>query len=123
MKATAKGLKRIINAFTYSWDGFVATCQTEASFRQDLAVFIIFSALAMFLNIPLIHKLVLISCLLFILIAELVNTAIECIVDRISEQYHPLSRKAKDIGSLLVFLSYINALLWWGSLIYLNFAG
>lgn len=118
MKATDTGIKRIMKAFIYSRDGFTASFKSEAALRQDLLVFIIFSLFALFLNLALWQKALLISSLLFIVIMELVNTAIETVIDRISPDYHELSKKAKDIGSLLVLLAFINALMLWGAFLY-----
>jgi len=114
-------IMRILRAFIHSRDGFVATYKSEAAFRQDLAVVVVFSVIAVILDITLLHKLILISSLLFILFAELTNTAIETTIDRISEEYHELSKKAKDIGSMLVLLSFINAVLWWGGILFINY--
>ena len=109
MKATDTGIKRILKAFIYSRDGFTSAFKSEAALRQDLAVFVIFSAAALCLNLVLWQKAILISSLLFIVIMELVNTAVEVVIDRISPDYHELSKKAKDIGSLLVLLAFVNA--------------
>lgn len=114
-------MKRILKAFVYSYNGFTATFKSEIAFRQDLIVFVIFSVIAVLLNIPLLHKLMLISSLLFILFAELANTAVETTINRISNEYHELSKKAKDIGSMLVLLSFVNAVLWWGGVLFINF--
>lgn len=118
MKATDTGIKRILKAFIYSRDGFTSVFKSEAALRQDLAVFVIFSAAALCLNLVLWQKAILISSLLFIVIMELVNTAVEVVIDRISPDYHELSKKAKDIGSLLVLLAFVNALILWGAFLY-----
>lgn len=114
-------MKRILRAFIHSYDGFMATFKSETAFRQDLIVFVLFSFIAAFLDIPLLHKLILVSVLLFILFAELVNTAIETTIDRISKEYHELSKKAKDIGSMLVLLAFINAVLWWLGILFIDY--
>lgn len=121
MKATDTGIKRILKAFVYSRDGFISAFKSEAALRQDLAVFAIFSIFAMYLNLVLWQKAVLISSLLFIVIMELVNTAVEVVIDRISPEYHELSKKAKDIGSLLVLLAFVNAVILWGAFLYPQF--
>ncbi len=118
MKATDTGIKRILKAFVYSRDGFISAFKSEAALRQDLAVFAIFSVVAMCLNLVLWQKAILISSLLFIVIMELVNTAVEVVIDRISPDYHELSKKAKDIGSLLVLLAFVNAVILWGAFLY-----
>ena len=121
MKATDTGIKRILKAFVYSRDGFLSAFKSEVALRQDLAVFAIFSIVAMCLNLVLWQKAVLISSLLFIVIMELVNTAVEVVIDRISPEYHELSKKAKDIGSLLVLLAFVNAVILWGAFLYPQF--
>ncbi len=121
MKATDTGIKRILKAFVYSRDGFISAFKSEVALRQDLAVFAIFSIVAMCLNLVLWQKAVLISSLLFIVIMELVNTAVEVVIDRISPEYHELSKKAKDIGSLLVLLAFVNAVILWGAFLYPQF--
>lgn len=118
MKSTDTGIRRILKAFIYSRDGFSAAFRSEAALRQDLLVFVVFSLIALFLDLMLWQKALLISSLLFIVIMELVNTAVETVIDRISPDYHELSKKAKDIGSLLVLLSFINAFLIWGAFLY-----
>jgi len=118
MKAQDRGIKRILKAFTYSYDGFKAAFKSEEAFRQDLFIFVIFTFVALCLNISFWAQALLISSLLLILLMELVNTAIETIIDRISGEYHELSKKAKDIGSLLVLLAFVNAILLWCAIIY-----
>ena len=118
MKSTDTGIRRILKAFIYSRDGFSAAVKSEAALRQDLLVFVVFSLIALFLDLMLWQKALLISSLLFIVIMELVNTAVETVIDRMSPDYHELSKKAKDIGSLLVLLSFINAFLIWGAFLY-----
>jgi len=113
MKSPHTGAKRILKAFTYSYDGFKATFKSEAAFRQDLAVFIIGTIVALFLPVGVLEKGLLVSSLVLILLMELANTAIEMVIDRISGDYHELSKRAKDIGSLLVLLSFINAGIIW----------
>ena len=122
MKAPDTGIKRILKAFVYSYQGFSAVFKSEAAFRQDIAFCVIFSGLACWLSVPLLHRCFLLVALLLILLAELINTAIETIIDRISPDYHELSKKAKDIGSLLVLLSFINAGIIWFGVVYTDYA-
>lgn len=122
MKAPDTGIKRILKAFVYSYQGFIAAFKSEAAFRQDIAFCVIFSGLACWLSVPLLHRCFLLVALLLILLAELINTAIETIIDRISPDYHELSKKAKDIGSLLVLLSFINAGIIWFGVVYTDYA-
>ena len=83
-----------------------------------MAVFVVFGIVACFLDLLLWQKALLICSLLFIVIMELVNTAVEVVIDRISPDYHELSKKAKDIGSSLVLLAFVNAIILWGAFLY-----
>lgn len=121
MKSPHTGLKRILKAFTYSYDGFTTAFKTEAAFRQDLAVFVLGTALCIFLPVSLPLKLLMVFSLFIILLMELANTAIEVVIDRIGEEYHPLSKIAKDIGSLLVLISFVNAAVIWGIVLFNTF--
>lgn len=120
MKRTKKGLKRILNAFKFSYDGFIATFKSEEAFRQDLLIFIILMPIASFTPISIVEKMFLFSTLFLIILAELVNTGIEMTIDRISEELHPLSKIAKDIGSCIVLVSFLYMILIWGIVLYSN---
>lgn len=120
-KRTKKGLPRILNAFKFSYDGFVATFKSEEAFRQDIIICMILAPIAIFLPITLIEKLFLFSTLFLIVMAELINTAIEMTIDRISEELHPLSKIAKDIGSCIVLVSFMYLILVWVLILYSNF--
>lgn len=121
MKSTDTGLKRIMKAFVYSYKGLKAAMKSEAALRQDIVVAAVGTIVAGALPLDIMPKAFMISSLIFILFAELVNTAVETIIDRISADFHELSGKAKDIGSLLVLISYINAMLIWGAVLWDNF--
>ena len=108
MKSEYKGIRRILKAFTYSFDGFKAVFKSEAAFRQDLLFCFVFAVVFCFLPLTAVARAFLLFALFLILFMELINTAIEVIIDRIGEEYHPLSKTAKDIGSLLVLLSFVH---------------
>lgn len=108
MKSQYTGIKRILKAFQYSFDGFAATFKSEAAFRQDLFFCIICGFVFCFLPLSGLQLAFLLFSLFLILFMELINTAIETIIDRIGEEFHPLSKKAKDIGSLLVLLAFTH---------------
>lgn len=112
-KAGATGLTRIINAAGYSWLGFKAAYKNEAAFRQELWMCIVLAPVALYLGETLMDKAILISSLLFILIVELINSAIEAIVDRIGDEIHELSGRAKDMGSSAVFVAITMTLIIW----------
>jgi diacylglycerol kinase (ATP) len=107
------GLSRIIAAFFYSIQGLQTTFKSEAAFRQEVTLFI--------LLLPIVYLLPVsgeLKCLLFlgnslILIAELMNSAIEAVVDMTSPDYHNLAKQAKDIGSAAVLVAIITSVVIW----------
>ena len=103
------GLGRIVAACRNSAAGFKAAWQNEHAFRQELVVFIVGTILALVLKISAFEKFVLIAVLVFVLCVELINSALEAVVDRISLERHPLSKNAKDFGSAAVTLSIVIA--------------
>ena len=103
------GLGRIVAACRNSAAGFKAAWQNEHAFRQELLVFIVGTILALVLKISAFEKFVLIAVLVFVLCVELINSAVEAVVDRISLERHPLSKNAKDFGSAAVTLSIVIA--------------
>lgn len=117
MKSPYKGIRRILKAFGYSYEGFKAAFKSEAAFRQDLFLCGVLFLVSWLLSISIVERAMLISSLLLVLLMELTNTAIEYVVDRISTEYHDLSKKAKDVGSLLVLLSFVNMVVVWGSIL------
>jgi len=121
MKSPHKGIKRIFKAFGYSFDGFKAAFKNEAAFRQDVFFCTIGFIALIFIPVTYLEKILMASALLLILLMELVNTGIEAIIDHISPNYHELSKIAKDVGSLLVLISFINWLIIWGTLLVKNF--
>ena len=111
------GITRIIKAGGYSLAGLKATFKHEAAFRQELALCLVLLPLALWLGQTGIEKAVLIGSLILVLIVELLNTAIEAVVDRFGGEQHTLSGRAKDIGSAAVFMSLLNVLVIWGLVI------
>lgn len=113
-----RGLRRIANALRYSMDGLKSAWKNEHAFQQE--VFVIIPALfaALLLPVTTLEKAALIASTLFILIVELLNSAIEAIVDRISLERHPLSKNAKDFGSAAVTIAISMAVLIWGVILF-----
>ena len=107
------GLKRIFSAFFYSIDGFKAAWRHEHAFRQELVLLVIGTALALGLPLSAFQRLLLIGVLVLVLVVELLNSAIEAVVDRISLERDPLSKNAKDFGSAAVLLSFVLAVATW----------
>lgn len=113
-KSPLSGLPRIKQAFFNSLKGLASVWQTEEAFRQEVWLFVPFGMLTFWLPVTSLEQVALIGSLLLVLLMELVNTALEYVVDRISVEHHPLSGSIKDIGSALVLLSSLFALLVWG---------
>ena len=108
------GLRRIWNATLYSRDGLLAAWRHEAAFRQELLLVAPLLPLGLYLGHNGIERALLVGSLLLILIVELVNSAVESVVDRVSSEHHDLSKRAKDLGSAAVMLALVNAAVVWG---------
>ncbi|MDB5918990.1 MAG: diacylglycerol kinase [Massilia sp.] len=115
------GLKRIFAACSYSMAGLKAAWQNEHAFRQETLVAVIGTVTALSLKISAFEKLMLVAVLVFVLIVELINSALEAVVDRISLEPHPLSKNAKDLGSAAVALAIGIALAAWGVVLFNRF--
>ena len=113
-KPETKGIKRIISASYYSYRGIVAAYRNEAAFRQELILMFIMLPFAFWLGETALHYLLLIAPCILVIIVELINSAIEAIVDRIGSEVHELSGRAKDMGSAAVFFSLMLVILSWG---------
>jgi len=118
MKSPHTGITRIIHAFKYSFDGLVATFKSESAFRQDILLCIFAIIVQAFIDIPTVSRIIMIVSLLLIIIAELINTALETVIDRIGPEINPLSKKVKDIGSAIVMLTIFGVFALWICLIW-----
>jgi len=107
------GINRILYAFTYTFNGLRYAIMNEAAFRQELVVFIIALIAMLFMPVSDIVKLLLFITSIIILIVELLNSAIEAVVDKASPEYNELAKQAKDMGSAAVFLSFTAAGVVW----------
>jgi diacylglycerol kinase (ATP) len=107
------GLARIIAAGGYSWAGLVFAIRREAAFRQELVLYLLLLAVLPLLPLPVWSKLALLALNSLVLIVELLNSAIEKVVDLVSPGFHPLAKQAKDLGSAAVFISLLLALSGW----------
>jgi diacylglycerol kinase (ATP) len=118
-----RGLKRIVLATGHSMAGLSAAFRHESAFRQECALAVVLLPAAVWLGRSWIEVALLAGSVMLVLIVELLNSAVEAVVDRISSDLHPLSKRAKDIGSAAVMLSLLTcgalwvALLWqrWGA--------
>ena len=107
------GLRRIVNATRYSFDGLAAAVRHEHAFRQELIAVAVLAPLGWVLGADAIQRALLIGSLMIVLIVELLNAAVEAVVDRVSLERHDLAKRAKDLGSAAVMLSIANAAIVW----------
>ncbi len=117
-KPGATGIKRIMHATGYSMAGLRAAFKHESAFRQELALLVVLLPVAIWLSHTIVDAILLIGSLLLVLMVELMNSAIEAVVDLASEDLHELAGRAKDIGSAAVMIALLNVLLIWGLYLY-----
>lgn len=116
-KPEASGVRKLINSTRYSFQGFRSAWCNEEAFRLECVLFLILSPIAFFIGESLAHTLLLLLSLALVILAEVINTALESVVDRIGEERHPLAGQAKDLGSAAVFVTLsIVAMVWLPSL-------
>lgn len=121
MTNSVRRLTRIIKAAGYSWKGLCAAWHNEAAFRQEAIVTVLAIIIACWLNVDAISRVLLIGSVVLVMIIEMINSAIEAVVDRTGSNFHLLSGRAKDMGSAAVFLAIMLALFIWGTLLYVHF--
>jgi len=107
------GIRRILNATRYSLEGLAAAIRHEDAFRQELLLAAALAPLGIWLGTTGVERALLVGSLLLVLIVELLNSAVEATVDRISHEEHALAKRAKDLGSAAVMLSLAAAGLTW----------
>ena len=112
------GLTRVLNAFRYSMAGLAAAYRNEDAFRQEVWLAVILIPLALFLPVSAIGKALMVASVLLVVIVELINSALEATVDRISLELHHLAKRAKDIGSAAVFVALVNVVAVWGLVLF-----
>jgi diacylglycerol kinase (ATP) len=112
------GLRRLWNAFHYSLAGLKAAYRNEDAFRLEILLAAIMIPLTLFLPVGAVGKALMIASVLLVLIVELLNSAVEATVDRISLEDHPLAKRAKDIGSAAVLMSLINLAAVWALVLF-----
>ncbi|WP_068634736.1 diacylglycerol kinase [Thauera butanivorans] len=108
------GLRRVWNAFHYSLDGLGAAWRHEDAFRQEALLTLLMVPLALWLGENAVERVLMIGSVLLVLIVELMNSAVEATVDRVSLERHPLAKRAKDVGSAAVMVALINVAVVWG---------
>jgi diacylglycerol kinase (ATP) len=112
-KKSGAGLARLRNAFGWSMAGLTATLKHEKAFQQELALCLMLAPIGFWLGETGVEKALLLGALVLVLIVEILNSAIEAVVDRFGGEHHPLSGRAKDMGSAAVFLALANVALVW----------
>lgn len=107
------GFIRVIKAAGYSWKGLKAGWQYEAAIRQELLALVLAVIIAFSLSFSAIERILLVGSVVLVVVIELLNSAIEAVVDRIGTEYHVLSGRAKDMGSAAVFVTSLLGLFIW----------
>jgi diacylglycerol kinase (ATP) len=105
---------RVWSATQWSLQGLAAAWRLESSFRLEVYLFVVLAPLGLWLGETGVERALLVGCLMLVLIVEVVNSAVEAVVDRFGSEWHELAKRAKDMGSAAVFLCDLNVLLCWG---------
>lgn len=120
-KPGATGIRRIINAFGYSLLGIRAALRHESAFRQEAAMFFIMLPAAWWLGRNYLDWALLVGSMFVVLIVELLNSAIEAVVDRFGDEHHELAGRAKDMGSAAVLVALLNVTFIWAAVAWHRF--
>lgn len=112
-----RGMSRLIAAARYSFAGLISAFRSEEAFRLECIALLVLTPLAFVLGDNRIEVVLMIASVMLLLIVELLNTAVEAVVDRIGAEYHELSRQAKDIGSAAVFVCMALVAVVWALLL------
>ena len=115
------GITRIIKAFGFSMKGLRAAWKHESAFRQEAMLAVILVPLAFWLARTPVELMILLITLFIVVITEILNSAVEAVVDRVSDEHHKLAGRAKDMGSAAVFLSLVMTFVVWAVLVYDRF--
>ena len=105
---------RAWRAFMWSLQGLRATWAVESSFRLEVYLFVVLAPLALWLGADGVERAILVGCMMLVLVVEVLNSAVEAVVDRWGSEHNELAGRAKDMGSAAVFLADLNVLLCWG---------
>ena len=114
---------RAWQAFLWSMQGLRATWAVESSFRLEVYLFVVLAPLAVWLGESGVERAILIGSMMLVLVVEVLNSALEAVVDRWGPEHNELAGRAKDMGSAAVFLSDVNVLICWGFLLVPRLAG
>ncbi len=123
MKAGRTGLARLLAATRWSLRGLRSCWVNEAAFRQEVLLVAILLPLSLLLARDVVQRLLLVMPLFALLTVELLNSAVETVVDRIGDEFNELSGRAKDLGSAAVFVCLLATAMAWLAILYVNFRG
>lgn len=119
-KPRNKGIRRILKASIYSLQGLKAALKYEAAVRQELVLLIIAVLLLYWFDVSQVERILMLGTVVLVLIVELINSAIEAVVDRIGVERHELSGRAKDMGSAAVFVALLFAAFTWSYILFFS---
>jgi len=108
-----KGVKRLVKAVVFSWQGFKAAYKHEEAFRQEVIHALVLLPIAFYIGVSTVERVLLVLSVIFVLLVEILNSAIEAVVDRFGGEHHELSGRAKDMGSAAVWLALVMLLFTW----------
>ncbi|KGM07818.1 Diacylglycerol kinase [Methylophaga thiooxydans] len=114
-----RGIKRLFYALIYSWQGLKSALKHEEAFRQEFIAFVALTIFSLFLDVTAFERLIMISTLVLVMIVEVLNSAIETTIDRVSFDKHKLSGRAKDYGSFAVLMTILIATASWLTILFL----
>ena len=117
------GLRRIVNATFFSMAGLRAAWMNEAAFRQECVLTVVLAPIAIWLGQSAAERSLLLGTCFLVVIVELLNSAVEAVVDRVGLERHQLSGRAKDLGSAAVFMSLVCLFVTWGLIAWQRFGG
>jgi diacylglycerol kinase (ATP) len=115
-----RSFRNFFSSVEFALEGFSAAFRHEPSFREDLIFAIILTPVAIILPVNAVSTAMMLAALFLIIIVELLNSAIEWTIDYISTEQHPMAKRAKDMASAAVFLSYLNCVVVWGLILFSN---
>lgn len=121
-KQGLSGFARVRAALGYSLQGLDAAVRGESAFRQELAFALVMLPLAFWLDVGAVARALMVASVMLVLVAELLNSAIEAAIDRVSTERHALSKRAKDMGSAAVLLCLANVVLVWAAILVERYA-
>ncbi len=112
-----RGVRRLLNALRYSVQGFSSAYRHEEAFRQEVALAVLLTLAAVLLRVTGLERALMLTSVMLVLVVELLNSAVEAAVDRVSLENHRLAKRAKDIGSAAVFVALANVVMVWGAIL------